>query len=73
MQLTNYEVVAAEVEDDKSLRLDFADGQALRLIDDSERYESMQIYRGEQLWIMRLWRDVEKPPPKSLTKPHFVT
>jgi hypothetical protein len=47
MQLTNHAVVRAVVEHGKCLRFDFSNGQTLRLIGDSDRYESMQIHVGE--------------------------
>jgi hypothetical protein len=52
MQLTNCEVVAAAVENQRSFRLNFADGQSLRLIDDSDHYESMQIHHGDRYWVI---------------------
>ena len=52
MQLTRYEVVGAAIEDRRSFRLEFANGQTLRLIDDSEQYESMQIHDADRLWIV---------------------
>jgi hypothetical protein len=52
MQLTNHDVVRAIADDAKSLRFHFSNGQTLRLIDDSDHYESFQIYSGDRLWVV---------------------
>jgi hypothetical protein len=51
IQLTNHEVVSAQVESEERLRLTFDHGHELMLIDDTEQYESFQINHGARLWI----------------------
>ena len=43
-KLLNHDVIGYSVTDSKTLRIDFGDNFVLELLDDSDDYESMQIY-----------------------------
>jgi hypothetical protein len=45
-------VEAAVVEDSRTLRLSFDDGQTLRVKDDSSQYESFQVSHGQKYWVI---------------------
>jgi hypothetical protein len=52
MNLPGKEVTEAVVENPQALLLTFADGQTLRILDTSQQYESFQISRGQDFWVI---------------------
>jgi hypothetical protein len=51
-QLLGSSITEAQGKDDGTLVLEFANGDALTLYDDSKEYESYQIKHGEQLIVV---------------------
>jgi len=45
--ILNVDVIHWEVVDDKTIAIEFANGMSMHLEDDSDHYESMQIYFGD--------------------------
>ncbi len=52
LDLMNINVTRIEVPNDKTIILYFENGMEMHLFDNSDQYESMQIYRGEFTWII---------------------
>ncbi len=48
-RLVNHDVIGYSIPDSKTLRIDFDDNFVLELLDDSDEYESMQIYPNGEI------------------------
>ena len=51
MRLSGKRVESAHVDDPETLRLEFDDGQSLRIFDRSDEYESFKVDRGDVVWV----------------------
>lgn len=52
MRIAGKQITAAVVESAQALVLTFADGQLLRILDDSEGYESFLVETADHLWVI---------------------
>ncbi|MEM8710835.1 MAG: hypothetical protein AAGG01_07780 [Planctomycetota bacterium] len=50
--LMNTSVVTCEVENDRTITFQFENGIEMRLIDDSDEFESIHIRNDEGLWVI---------------------
>ena len=51
ISLVNENVVESTLNEDYSILINFSDGKSIRIIDDSEQYESFQIEYGEEILV----------------------